>query len=174
MGMSKQQNVSMLFSMVSKRRCQKINKNMWEKTKDNLNQAQSAAYTNVRGKKCTGTNTTYVCCIHRKDPFRTKLGQYSLLPDTPDDVNKLVNDVIGNIVSLLEAASRSVLYSLQSSITFLDLKDKYKIPDMYDHKHLDKDTSMRGFDTQLCVGVYYWLSVHINNYFYYTTLSCLS
>jgi hypothetical protein len=39
MGMSKIQNVSMLFSMVSKRRCQQINNKMWEKAKDTLNQA---------------------------------------------------------------------------------------------------------------------------------------
>jgi hypothetical protein len=39
MGMIKSQNVSMLFSMVSKRRCQQINNIMWEKAKDTLNQA---------------------------------------------------------------------------------------------------------------------------------------
>jgi hypothetical protein len=61
MGMSKIQNVSMLFSTVSKRRCQQINKKMWEKAKDTLNQAEKAAYINVRGKKCFGTNRTYVC-----------------------------------------------------------------------------------------------------------------
>jgi hypothetical protein len=51
MGMSKEENVAMLFSKVSKRRSQQINKKRWEKAKDTLNQAQSAAYTNVRGKK---------------------------------------------------------------------------------------------------------------------------
>jgi hypothetical protein len=39
MGMRKVQNVSMLFSIVSKRRCQHINNKMWEKAKDTLNQA---------------------------------------------------------------------------------------------------------------------------------------
>jgi hypothetical protein len=92
----------------------------------------------------------------------------------PDEVKKLVNYGIGNIVSFLESPSWSVLYSLQSSITFLDVNYKYIIPDMYDHKHLDKDTSTRGFSTQFCVGVDYWSSVHIDNDFYYTTLSCLS
>jgi hypothetical protein len=38
MGMSKTQNVSMLFSIVMKRRYQQINKKMWEK--DTLNQAE--------------------------------------------------------------------------------------------------------------------------------------
>jgi ribosomal protein L22 len=52
MGMSKKQNVSMLFSMVRKRICQQINNKSWEKAKDTLNQAQYAAYINVRGKKC--------------------------------------------------------------------------------------------------------------------------
>jgi hypothetical protein len=67
-----------------------------------------------------------------------------------------------------------VLYSLQSSITFFDVKDKYRNPDMYAHKHLDKDTSTRGVSTQFCVGVDYWSSIHIDNNFYCTNLSCLS
>jgi hypothetical protein len=115
-----------------------------------------------------------VCYGHRKDPLGTKLGQYSLLPNTPDDVKKSVNDSVGDIVPFIESASRSVLYSLQSSVTFLDVKDKYRIPGMYAHKHLDKDTSTRGFATQFCVGVDYWLSIHIDNDFSYTTLSCVS
>jgi hypothetical protein len=91
MGMSKNQNVSSLFSMVSKMRCQQINNKMWEREKDTLNQAQSAAYITERGKKCMGTNTTYVCYGHRNDPLGTKLGKYSLLPSMPDEVNKLVD-----------------------------------------------------------------------------------
>jgi hypothetical protein len=71
-------------------------------------------------------------------------------------------------------ASRSILYSLQSSSTFLVVKNKYKIPDVYDHKHLDKETSRIGFVTKFYVGVDYWSSIHINTDFYYTTLSCLS
>jgi hypothetical protein len=174
MVMSKIHNVSMFFSMVSKRRCQKIKNKMWEKEKDTLNQAESAAYINFGGKKCMGIHRTYVCYGHLNDPLGTDLGQYSLLHNTPDDVKKSVNGGIGDIVSFIESASRSVLYSLQSSITFLDVKDKYRIPDMYAHKHLDKDTSTRGFVTQFCVGVDYWSSIHIDNNFYYTTLSCLS
>jgi hypothetical protein len=117
MGMRKNQNVSMLFSMVSKRRCQQINKKMWKKAQDTLNQAEKAACINVQGKKCLGTNRTYVCYGHCKDILGTNLGQYSLLPNTPDDVKKSVNDGIGDIVSFLESASLPVLYSLQSSIT---------------------------------------------------------
>jgi hypothetical protein len=88
MGMRKIQNVSMLFSMASKRRCQQINNTMLEKAKDTLNQAESAAYINVGGKKCMGKNRKYVCYVHRKEPLGKKLGQYSLLPNTPDDVSQ--------------------------------------------------------------------------------------
>jgi hypothetical protein len=88
MGMSKIQNISMLFSTVSKKRFQKINKKMWEKAKDTLNQAEKATYINLRRKKCVGANRMYLCYGHRKDPLGTKFGQYSLLPNTPDDVKK--------------------------------------------------------------------------------------
>jgi hypothetical protein len=66
------------------------------------------------------------------------------------------------------------MYSLQSSITFLDVKDKYRIPGMYANKYLDKEKSTRGFITQFCVGVDYWSSIQIDNDYYYTTLSSLS
>jgi hypothetical protein len=52
------------------------------------------------------THRTYVCCGHRKDPLSKNSGQYSLLPNTPDDVKKSVNDGIEDIVSFLESASR--------------------------------------------------------------------
>jgi hypothetical protein len=84
MGMIKIQNESMLFSMVSKRRCQQINKKCGKRVKDTLNQEESEAYINVRSKKCMVTNTAYVYDVHCKDPLGTKLGQYSLLPNTPD------------------------------------------------------------------------------------------
>jgi hypothetical protein len=84
---------------------------MWEEDKDTLNEAERAAYINVRGKIFVGTHRAYVCYGHRKDPLGTKLGQYSLLPNTPVDVKKL-NDGTCDIVSFMESASRSVLYSL--------------------------------------------------------------
>ena len=174
--MSKETNVAMLFSKVNRRRCQEINKKTWDKAKETLDLAQSVSYTNVRGKKCRGTHSTYVCFGHRKDPLGKTLGRYSLLPNTPDTVKKQVNDSIGDLVILLEAASRSVLYCLQSTRMFLNVKDKYKIPDVFDHRNLDDKSSelRRGFATQFCVGVNYWSSVHIDNDCYYTTMSCLS
>jgi hypothetical protein len=68
-----------------------------------------------------GKNSTYVCYGHCKNPLEKPLGQYSLLPNTPDEVRKIVNDGIRDIVLFLEAVSWSVL---QSSNTFLDVKDK--------------------------------------------------
>jgi hypothetical protein len=50
-------------------RCQQINNKMWEKAKGTLNLAESTDYTNVRGKKYMGTNSTYVCYGHREDPL---------------------------------------------------------------------------------------------------------
>jgi hypothetical protein len=96
------------------------------------------------------------------------------LPSTPDEVKKKVHEGIRDIIVSLEAVSRSFLYSMQSPSTLLDVTDKYQIPDMFDHQHLDEETSGRGFATQFCGGVNYWSRVHINNNFYYTTLSCLS
>jgi hypothetical protein len=50
MGLRKDKNVAMLFSKVSKRRCQKIKINVWDKARETLDLTQSVDYTNVRGK----------------------------------------------------------------------------------------------------------------------------
>jgi hypothetical protein len=78
----------MLFSKVSKNICQKINNKMWDKGKETLGLTQSAAYTNVRGKKCLGIHSTHVCYGHRKDLLGEILGHYSLLPNTRDEIKK--------------------------------------------------------------------------------------
>jgi hypothetical protein len=41
---------------------------------------------------------------------------------------------------------------MQSSSTFLDVKDKYQTPEVFDQKHLDEETARRGVATQFCVG----------------------
>jgi hypothetical protein len=126
---------------------------VWDKAKQTLDLVQSVACTNVRGKKYNGTRSTYVCYGHSKNPLGMTLGHYSLLSNTPDDIKKQVQEEIGNLVVALEDASRSVLYSMQSSSTFLDEKDKYQIQEVFDHTHLDEETARRGFATQFCVGV---------------------
>jgi hypothetical protein len=49
MGVSKQKNVTILFSTVSRRRCQKNNINVWDKDSVILDLAQSVLYIIVRG-----------------------------------------------------------------------------------------------------------------------------
>jgi hypothetical protein len=171
MGMSKEKKVTMLFS---KRRCQQININLWDKTRETLVLAQSVVFTNARGNTCRGTQSAYVRYRHCKDSLGMTLGHYSLFTDTSYDIKTQVHDEIGNTVISLEGASRSVLYAMQSSSTFLDVKNTYRIPEVYDHTHFDEGTVMRGFATQFCVGVNYWSSVHTKKDFYYNTLSCLS
>jgi hypothetical protein len=73
MGTIKEEKVAMLFSKVSKvskRRCKQINNKMWDKVKETLDLAQSAAYTNIRGKTCVRTNSTYVGYGHHKEGKR--------------------------------------------------------------------------------------------------------
>jgi hypothetical protein len=53
---------------------------MWEKAKDTLNQAESAAYINIQGHNCMGTNITYVCYGHRKDPLGKSLANTHCCP----------------------------------------------------------------------------------------------
>jgi hypothetical protein len=110
---------------------------VWNKARETIDFAKSVAYTNVRGKECHDNHSTYVCYGHHNDPLVTALGHYSLLPNTPYDIQKQVHEEIGNIVVALEDTLRSVLYSIQSSNIFLDVNDKYQIPEVFDHTHLD-------------------------------------
>jgi hypothetical protein len=62
MGVSKEKNVTMLFSKVSTRRCQKMNKIIWAKAMKTLDLAQSVAYTIARCKKTPGYRL-HLCMI---------------------------------------------------------------------------------------------------------------
>jgi hypothetical protein len=59
-GLRKENNLAMLFSKVSKRRYHQINIKVWDKAMETLGLAKSIDYTNVGGKKCHGTHSTYV------------------------------------------------------------------------------------------------------------------
>jgi hypothetical protein len=54
---------------------------------------------------------------------------------------------------------------LKSKSKFDDLKDKYQIPPAFETAKVP---------TQIAVGTNYWSCVHIDDDYYYTTLSCLS
>jgi hypothetical protein len=73
MVVSKEKNVTMMFSKVSTRRCQKMNNIMWSKATKTLDLAYSIAYTISRGIKRLGAHSTYVCYGYRKDPLRMTL-----------------------------------------------------------------------------------------------------
>jgi hypothetical protein len=145
---------------------------VWDKARETLDLTQSVTYTNARGTK---THSTYVYYGHRNAPLGMALGHYSLLPNTPDHIKKQVHNEIGNIVVDLADTSRSVFLLNTIIKQLLDVNDKYQIMEVFDHKNVDQENTMRGFVTQFCVGVNYWYIIHINKYFYYTsTLSCLS
>jgi hypothetical protein len=139
--------------------------------RETLDLAQSVAHANVRGKECHVTHSTYVWYGHQKDPIGITLGRYSRFPNISYNIKEKLHEKIGNIAVALKDSSRSVVYSMQSSNTLLDVKDKYQILEVFDHKYLDKKTARRGYVTQFCVEMNYWSSVRIDEYFYYTTLS---
>jgi hypothetical protein len=60
MGLSKDNNVAMIFSKACKRRCQQINTNVWVEARKKLDLAQYVAYTNVRGKHAMAL-TQHMC-----------------------------------------------------------------------------------------------------------------
>jgi hypothetical protein len=60
MGLIKEKNVAMLFSKVSKRRYQQINKKVLDKAWETLHLAQSVAHNNVRANKYHGTQSIHV------------------------------------------------------------------------------------------------------------------
>jgi hypothetical protein len=57
MGLSKENNVAMMFSKVSKIRYQQINRKAWDKASDTIVLAQSVAYTNTIGKTFQGNHS---------------------------------------------------------------------------------------------------------------------
>jgi hypothetical protein len=121
-----------------------------------------------RKNKQGGTSESYFCLGKRKDPVGNKLGDYSLKKGTSASEKKIFNDEMCAFVTSLNSLSRPCMLNMKSFPRFNSARDRYTIPPIFDQ------AGDFGPPTAAAVGLKYWSVVHVDDDYYYATLSCQS
>ena len=117
-----------------------------------------------RGNQRSGLSSAYKISGWRKNPKGTNVSRYAFLRNAEakdkEDALKTTEDLCDK----METASSRIGNSLQESDTFKVVKKFTRLPSVVEGK----------LATAINIGENYWSKCHVDNDFYYTTLSCLA
>ena len=117
-----------------------------------------------RGNQRTGLCSAYKIYGHRKDPRGTKVSAYAFLGNADEEDKKEALKVTENLCGNMETASSRIENALPESEIYKVVKKFTKMPSVVEGK----------LAAALNIGENYMSKCHVDNDFYYTTLSCLS
>jgi len=116
----------------------------------------------MRGKKCGGENSAYKIFGSRKDPKGVGVGTYAFKPKTSDEKQESVTAMAQTIVKQLETAAHGVTKPLYDDLSFVKAI----------RKHTGGIKNGIGeVSTAFSIGRDYHSKCHVDNDYYYTTLT---
>jgi hypothetical protein len=92
---------------------------------------------------------------------------YDYKPKTSEEHKNECNSGLHDLLNGLEYRMSRGLHSLLSSKYFKDVQDKYQLPTAFDSKE------KYAKDVAFAVGCDYLSSIHVDDDYYYTSLSCV-
>jgi hypothetical protein len=168
-GVATDEREMMVAYVVSPRQFGEIGHNGWKKHLDSLKKAEMVKPNAKRSptKKQVIFNI-YNCYGKRKDPLSCKVSDYAYKPITSEHTMNECNSGLRDLLSDMEYLTSRGLWSLLSSDQFRHVQDKYQLPTAFD------STEAYATATAFAVGCDYRSAIHIDDDYYYTTLSCVS
>jgi hypothetical protein len=168
-GVSTDERETMVAYVVSPRQCGEIGHNGWKKHLDSLTKAEMVNPNAKRSptKKPVSFNI-YNCYGKQKDPLSCKVSDYAYKPRTSEHTMNEYNSGLRDLLSDIEYLTSRGLRALLSSDQFKHVQDKYQLPTAFD------STEDYATATAFAVGCDYWSAIHVDDDYYYTTLSCVS
>ena len=172
-----------IAGVISRRQCQEMNKMRFQRQGyETLLGASSAVQHDditglmrrvllskndvKRGKQRYGINDAYKCFGYRMNYLDATLGQYVFKKGLPKAECKSISTNISKLVSKMEEICNRMLSTLPETSAFLEKKQEIGFPSI--------GRQEGGYATQFSVGRNYWSSVHTDDDYFYTVLSCLS
>jgi hypothetical protein len=110
----------------------------------------------------------YNCYGKRKDPLSCSISDYAYKCKTSVAIKTESNLGLHDLLNDIEYLTSRSLCLLLSSREFKSVQDKYQLPTAFDSK--DKYANAIAFT----VGCDYWSAIHVDDDYYYTSLSCVS
>jgi hypothetical protein len=168
MGVATDEHETMVAYFVSPRQCGEIVHNSWKKHLDSLKKAEMVKTNTKRSptKKPVIFNI-YNCYGKRKDPLSCKVSDYAYRPRMSEQKMNECNSGLRELLSDMEYLTSGGLRSLISSDQFKHVQDKYQLPTAFD------SADAYATATAFAVGCDYWSAIHVDDDYYYTSLSCV-
>jgi hypothetical protein len=116
-------------------------------------------------------NIIYNCYGKRKDPLSCKVSDYAYKPRTSEQTMNECNSGLHDLLSDMEYLTSRGLWSRLSSNQFKNVQDKYQLPTDFNSFN---STEAHATATAFEVGCDYWSAIHVDDDYYYTTLSCVA
>ena len=120
-----------------------------------------------RGGARSGVESKYICYGHRKNPLDCELGKYTSKPGVSDKVKKKLEKGVGDLVYTIEGRSMKALKRAhligEGRDDFERVQKTFNLPSI---------TGGDGVATQLALAKGYCSPVHVDDDYYYSTLSC--
>jgi hypothetical protein len=168
-GVATDERETMVAYVVSPRQCGEIGHTGWNKHLDSLKKAEMIK-PNAKGsptKKPVIFNI-YNCYGKRKDPLSCKVSDYAyksrMSEQTMNECNSGLRDLLYDMEYLISRGLRPLL----SSVQFKHVQYKYQLLTAFD------STEAYATATAFAVGCEYWSAIHVDDDYYYTTLSCVA
>jgi hypothetical protein len=160
---------TMVAYVVSPRQCGEIGHTGWKKHLDSLKKAEMVKPNAKRSptKKPVIFNI-YNCYGKRKDQLSCRLSDYAYKPRTSEQTMNQCNSGVRDLLSDMQYLTSRGIRSLLSSDQFKHVQDKYQLPTAFD------GTEAYATATAFAVGCDYWSAIHVDDDYYYTTLSCVA
>jgi hypothetical protein len=155
--------------IVSERQSQQIGHKQWKTHIETLKKAEKAKPTAVRSpinNPCTFN--MYNCYGKRKDPLSSAVSDYAYKRKTSVAIKTECNLGLQNFLNDSEYLTSRGLSLLLSSSEFKNVQDRYQLPTAFNSKQ--KYAKAIPF----VVGCDYWSAIHVDDDYYYISLSCVS
>jgi len=156
-----------LFYKVSPSRGRKGLNKLWPRVRQTIPLAMRRKPNVARGKTAGGTSSRYICFGYRKDPLSKEVSKYSFKSSLGDDVEQTDQNIeclFSELTLGFEKLANGILKFLPETLILDEIKERIRLPSL----------GHGGRYTQLSVGLDYWSQVHIDDDYFYCTLSCLS
>jgi hypothetical protein len=160
---------TMVAYVVSERQCQEVSQKRWKTHLENFKKAEKEKPTGARSlikKACTFN--TYNCYEKRKDPLSGAVSDYAYKRKTSEKMKTECTMGLQYLLNDIEYLTSRGLRLLLSSSEFKYVQDRYQLPTAFDSK--EKYANGIAF----AVGCDYWSAIHVDDNYYYTSLSCIS
>jgi hypothetical protein len=157
---------TMVAYVVSERQCQEVSHKQWKTHLETLKKAEKEKPTGARSLiKMACTFNTYNCYGKRKDPLSGAVSDYAYKRKTSEKMKTECNMGLHDLLNDIEYLTSRGLHLLLSSSEFKYVQDAYQLPTAFDSK--EKYAKRVAF----AVGCDYWSAIHVDDDYYYTSLS---